>query len=81
MDEYRAEIKTGFDPYPADRTYSSKHPGISYQAGIKRWKATAYKKGKQIHVGVYETEDEAVAARVKYLDDHGLTDKCRVRKS
>jgi hypothetical protein len=80
VDEYRAEIAQGFDPYPQERKYTSKHPGVSYQAGIKKWKATAYTKGKQIHVGVYDTEDEAVVARSDYLDEHGIKDKCRVRK-
>jgi len=79
-DEYLTEIKSGFDPYPPKRKYSSKHPGISYQAGIKKWKATAYIKGDQIHIGVYDTEDEAVVARSEYLKANGMEDKNRVKR-
>jgi hypothetical protein len=47
--------------------------GVTYRADKRKWKAYTHIKRKQIHIGYYATEAEAIAAHAKYratsLDD------------
>lgn len=78
--EYLKMIREGYDPNPVDRTYSSKYPGISFQASNQKWKANIYYAGKQIYLGVFDSEEEAMKARQIELDRLGVKDSCRIRK-
>ena len=78
-DEFLEEVKNGFDPFPPKRVYASKHPGIG-KGQYNRWLARVYTDGKQIHVGSFSSEDEAVRARAEYLESHNIEDKCRIKK-
>lgn len=44
------------------RGQTSKFKGVSWNKNIKKWYSCTYKKGKQIGLGYYETEEEAADA-------------------
>ncbi|HFJ9284820.1 TPA: AP2 domain-containing protein [Bacillus toyonensis] len=41
---------------------SSKYKGVSWNKKCKKWKSTITSKGKMIHLGLYENEDDAALA-------------------
>lgn len=46
---------------------SSNEKGISYMKTIKKWRAYVYVNKKQINLGYYLTEEEAISAKNKFL--------------
>lgn len=57
-------------PFPEPRVTSSGFHGV-YQHG-KKWQAAITVNGKQIHIGIYATPQEAAKARNSYITNHGL---------
>lgn len=58
-------------PFPEPLVTSSGYHGV-YAHG-KRWQTQITAKGRQIHVGVFDTPEEAAQARDAYIVEHGLT--------
>lgn len=54
---------------------SSKYIGVSWDSHHKKWKSGIYHNGKSLHIGIFDTEDDAYAARVKYEQDNGIENK------
>jgi hypothetical protein len=46
--------------------------GVSFKRDKRKWKAYRYLNGKQFHVGYYDTEEEALKARMVRTIDEGL---------
>lgn len=46
-----------------NRKFRNKHPGVALKKG--RWKANIGVNGSQIHLGTFETQEDAVEARIK----------------
>ena len=79
--EYIDKIASGYEPEIKDRKYESSEPGISNPRGT-RWQATIWIPGekRQIHVGYFATEEEAIAARMDKLKELGIPYKRRITK-
>ncbi len=79
--EYIEKIASGYEPEIKDREYESSEPGI-VKSGKNKWKATIWILGekRQIHVGYFATEEEAIAARMDKLKELGIPYKRRIKK-
>jgi hypothetical protein len=53
-----------------DHTFSSKHPGVSWDKRTQKWKAQARWQGKHHNLGLFEIEEEAAKAYTDFLDKH-----------
>lgn len=49
------------------RGFSSIHEGVSYNKSHNKWVAYYCKNSKQIHIGFYETENEAIKAQEDFV--------------
>lgn len=78
---YIEKIASGYEPEIKNRKYESSEPGISNPRGT-RWQATIWIPGekRQIHVGYFDTEEEAIAARMSKLKELGIPYKRRIKK-
>ena len=51
------------------------YPGVSFEKGVNKWRVRIRHNGKNLHVGVYNTEEEAIEARIraeeKYYGEYG----------
>lgn len=54
---------------------SSGYPGVHLDRG--RWKAIIMVRGKQLHIGLYATKEEAIAARKAAEIHHGVADRTK----
>lgn len=55
-----------------NRNNSSGYAGVSYHTGAKKWRARIMVDGKEIHIGFFNSkEDAAVARREKAVELHG----------
>lgn len=50
---------------------SSLKRGVSQEGRTGRWRAQATYKGVHTHIGTYDTEEEAIAARMAWEERHG----------
>lgn len=50
---------------------TSGHVGIGYVKRIKKWRARVTENSKEIHIGVFDTLEEAVKARENYKKEKG----------
>ncbi len=78
--EYIDRIASGYEPEIKDRKYESLEPGITRRG--KRWQAIVWIPGekRQIHVGYFDTEEQAVAARMAKLAELGIPYTKRIKK-
>jgi hypothetical protein len=44
--------------------------GVGYVVSVNRWKARITIHGKQIHIGVFDSPEEAALARCRFEDEH-----------
>jgi hypothetical protein len=51
--------------------YTSKHKGVSFHKARKKWRAYVTIQGKSTHIGMYNTEEEAVKAREEFINKLG----------
>ena len=53
----------------------SGYPGVSFEKGVNKWRVRIRHNGKNLHIGVYNTEEEAIEARIraeeKYYGEYG----------
>jgi len=55
-------------------TGTSSYKGIHYTTNGNKWVSRISIKGEEVYLGRYSTEAEAVAARIKYIEDNCLTE-------
>lgn len=58
-----------------DKKTSSNFPGVYLYIDRKKYRSQINHNGKRIYLGIFETEDEAYAARCKYERDNGIVNK------
>ena len=49
--------------------------GVSFNKNAKKWKSRIYFKNKDIHIGYFNTKEEAYEARVKFEKDNDIKNK------
>lgn len=79
--EYVDKIASGYEPEIKDRKYESSEPGIT-NPSKNRWKAIIWIPGekRQIYVGTFDTEEQAIAARMAKLKELGIPYTKRIKK-
>lgn len=58
---------------------SSKYVGVTWVKASKKWKAQIRIKGKQIAIGEFRSEQQAADAYQKYLKDHSIINKFKLK--
>ena len=53
-----------------NRTYRSTYPGVNFHKASGKWVARIQRKGKRVHLGVFNTKKEAIVCRVAALQDY-----------
>ncbi len=78
--EYIQKLKDGYNPDPKERVYTSSEPGVYKR--LDKWGAVIWIQGekRQIHIGFFDTEEQAVAARMAKLAELGIPYIKRVKK-
>jgi hypothetical protein len=74
---YIKVLARGFEPELPERIYSSKYTGVGYDKATKKYSATSYGTGKQVGLGQFVTEEEAVKVRDVY-ELYVLGSKCKL---
>jgi hypothetical protein len=59
----------GDNTYRSRKNMSSQHRGISWHKQTKKWQANIYIDGKQKHLGIFDTEQEAVECRKNFKNN------------
>jgi hypothetical protein len=49
---------------------TSRHRGVSWHRASQRWRAQARVAGKHVHIGVFDTEEEAARAAAEFRAGH-----------
>lgn len=57
------------------KKYSSEYLGVGWDKHQNKWKCQIYFKGKSKHIGVFNTEEEAYEARVKFEKENNIQNK------
>ena len=78
--EYIKKLKDGYNPDPKERVYNSTEPGVYKKSG--KWAAVIWIPGekRQIYVGTFDTEEQAVAAIMAKLAELGIPYTKRIKK-
>jgi hypothetical protein len=53
----------------------NKYPGVTYHKQRKKWRARIHYKYKQIHLGLFDTEEEAYQARLNFELNNNIKNK------
>lgn len=73
-EEFLQKLNSGYNPNENTRIYSSKYIGVTYNSKSRKWTATIYPEGKQLYIGLFNSEIEAAEhvdmANVLMLDDN-----------
>lgn len=65
--------------YNGNNSFSSKYVGVSWKKDFKKWCARIWIKGRDKHLGYYDTEKEAYEAYLQALKEYGIENKYAVK--
>ena len=53
-----------------NRTYKSDYPGVNFHKASGKWAARIQRKGKRVHLGLFNTKKEAIVCRAAAVQDY-----------